>query len=413
MITSRSLATLGWPIFLGTLAGCMGSLPVDQSICDRPGVVPVSLNELWLRDQPLNKAEFAVHVSATGPVFDDPREVFKLVMRASPPRPVIYPTERYYYYKFPDGPRLVSGNIRFADAERGTVSVGYFDTHNPSDMRVGHFDSSQPGVSIRHDAFSQTVTVTVDDIRRIYVLDQSAFQPPRYPLYEGEQFVSGVRDESGYFFHLIYHRPSRSFYYVLQPDQPLPEPMQRGASTKIRTWFGAESRFCFIEHPPSGRKILVGVHRREIMENSWYDGPFDQVPPRLPIRGILIEAYPYVVDAGGIDEHGNFLEMEGQRVAISPYRNYVSGPQLESELEEIVTDEPSPEAWIRATYEYKKDWRAPGVGGHTVDVSRSWPANHWGGASRQWGEHSVQSSVSWQPNHEAGASRLKDVYPSG
>lgn len=400
-------------MLLGALAGCVGSQPAANPDLASPAVVPVYLNELWLRNRPMVDAAFTRYASASGPVFDDPRAVFKRVLRASPPRPRVYPTEQYYYYKFADGPRLVSGNIRFVDAELGAVSVGYFDTHNPSDMRVGHFDSSQPGISIKHDEDSRTVTVTVDDIRRVFVLDQSAFQAPRYPLYEGEQFVSGVRDESGYFFHLIYHQPSRSFYYVLQPDQPLPEPMQRGASKKIRTWFGAESRFCFIEHPPSGRKILVGVHRREIMENSWFDGPFDQVPPRLHIRTILLEAYPYIVDAGGIDEHGNFLERDGQRVAISPYQNYVSGPLLESELEEIVTDQPSPEAWIRATYEHKKDWRPPAIGGHTVDVSRSWPANHWGSASRLWEMHDVETSVSWQPNHEVEASRLKEVHPGG
>lgn len=376
----------------------------------RAAEVPVYLNELWIRNRPLVDAAFTQNVYETGLVFDDPRELLKRVMRASPERARVYPTERYYYYRFPDGPRLVSGNIRFVDAERGAISVGYFDAHNPSDMKVAHFDTTQPGISIELSRGRGTVSVSVDDVHRVFVLDPFAFHAPRYPLYEGEEFISGVRDESGCFFHLIYHKPSRSFYYVLQPDQPLPEPLMRGGSEKIVTWFGAESRFCFIEHVPSRRRILVGVHRREIMENSWYDGPFDQVPPHLPIRDTLNEAYPYVEDAGGLDEHGNFLEREGQRVAISPYRNYISGPELEQELEKLIGVQPSPEAWIKATYEYKKDWRPPGsdTQAHTVEVSRSWPANHWGRSSRMWGEHDAALSSTWPPNHEKALSSKDD-----
>jgi len=398
-------------IIAGILAGCAGEHTHTHGHNSRPGAVPVHLNELWLRNRPPSTAASTRKPHESGLVFDAPREVLKRVMRASPQRPRVYPTERYYYYRFPDGPRLLSGNIRLVDAERGAISVGYFDAHNPSDVRVGHFDSSQPGIDIKHDAASNTVAVTADGVRRDFVLDQSAYRTPAYPLYRAERFISGILDESGYYFDLIYHQPSRSFYYVLQPDRPLPEPIARGASRKVITWFGAESRFCFVEHAPSGRKILVGVHRREIMNNTWFDGPFDQVPPDLPVRSVLEEAYPYVADAGGIDAHGNFLQLEGQRVAISPYRNYVSGPQLESRLEEVITAQPSPDAWIGATYEYKKDWRPPASPGHTAELSRSWPANHWGRASYLWGEHELDRSALWHPNHLVDPSRQSDPLP--
>ena len=116
-----------------------------------------------------------------------------------------------------------------------------------------------------------------------------------------------------------------------------------------------------------------------------------------------------VVDAGGIDEHGNFLRMHGQRVAISPYIAYSSGPELETSLESLITDDPSPRAWLAATYEAKRDWRPPEYprqsAAHERDISRTWPPNHWRTSSRQWSDHNAEVSTSWPPSHESGASR--------
>jgi hypothetical protein len=50
--------------------------------------------------------------------------------------------------------------------------------------------------------------------------------------------------------------------------------------------------------------------------------PPSQVPPRLDIKKILEAAYPYVKARGGIGQHGNFAEISGNRVAISPYVQY-------------------------------------------------------------------------------------------
>lgn len=148
------------------------------------------------------------------------------------------------------------------------------------------------------------------------------------------------------------------------------------------------------------------------MENNWYDGPFDQVPPRLHIRDLLEEAYPYVKQAGGIDEHGNFIERHGQRVAISPYIAYRSGPELERQLDTLIDPESiNPASWVRATYEFKKDWQPPvesddELSSHTTQTSAGWPANHWARTSRQWGaSHAISESKSFPANHALSASR--------
>ncbi|MCE7975270.1 MAG: hypothetical protein DYG92_13250 [Leptolyngbya sp. PLA1] len=342
--------------------------------------------------------------------FESPRSVLAYVLAAAPPRAFVYPTERYYYYRFPLGPRVVSGNIRFADAEERRISVGYFDASNGADLRTAEFRHGVDGVQLSFEPSRGEVRLALDGVARTFILDTSAFSPPSFPMLPGEVHVSGIRDESGYFLHLIYWPPERSFYYVLNTDRPRPERWHRGESSSVELWWGEESRFCFLKDRATGRFVLVGVSQREIRENTWFDGPFDQVPPRLPIRAMLEEAYPYVIDAGGLDAHGNFLTQPGQRVAISPYQEYVSGAELESYVASAVRDDPTPRAWIGATYEYKRDWRAPAAyesGGHAVFRSSAWPANHWGAASAAWGEgHTKESSARWPANHDPATSRV-------
>ncbi len=410
------VAAMGVSVFLAAM-GMIGCAPVGAGAA-RYQSLSVVLNEralqpgvVWNGDASLLKVQ--PRDPASEPSFDDPRSVLRFIMAAAPERAVVYPTERYYYYTFPLGPRVVSGNIRFADVEDGEFSVGYFDAYSQREMMVGHFKDSKDGVSMHYNPETGEVSLSLDGLSRIFVLDRSALEPPGFPLLPGEAHVTGVRDESGYFLQLLYYKPGRAFYYVLDDRKPRPERWIRGDSTKVEAWFGERSRFCFVRHAPTGRYILVGVSRREIAQNTWYDGPFDQVPPRLPLRAMLEEAYPYVEDAGGLDEHGNFLELEGQRVAISPYRAYESGAQLEKDLEGMMTDAADPTAWTTATYESKRDWRAPKegeqAGMHLREFSLGWPANHWGASSRGWGKgHEVTLSQRWPVNHDAAVSRLTE-----
>ncbi|MFG0241761.1 MAG: hypothetical protein ACF8R9_03130 [Phycisphaerales bacterium JB054] len=404
------------PVLVGVagLAGCAGRRTEPAAW--------VALNELALREGAAwngdeSRLKARPPESAPVPSFDDPRSVLRFVMSAAPRCAVVYPTERYYYYKFMLGPRVISGNIRFADAEDGEFSVGYFDAYSQRDTVVGCFRDGRDGITMHYDPAAGEVTLRLDGLSRVFVMDRTALALPGPTLLPGESRVSGVRDESGYAFHLLYYTPGRAFYYVLDDSLPPPEPWVRGESRSVETWFGERSRFCFVRHPATQRFILVGVNQREIAQNTWYDGPFDQVPPRLPLRALLEEAYPYVEDAGGLDEHGNFLALEGQRVAISPYRAYESGATLERDLEEMIRDVTDPTAWTSATYEYKRDWRpadstpyAPAPGGvHGQELSRGWPANHWGASSRRWGsDHAIESSQQWPVNHDADISRVPD-----
>lgn len=335
----------------------------------------------------------------------NPRSVLAFVLTHCPMRDVVRPTERYYYFRFRHGTDDISGNIRFVEAENGGFSIGYFNIEDTRNFKYEEFNNGVNGVGVRFDAKSQIVSIDLDDLHREFRLDREALDSVPPELLDGEQFVSGVRDESGYFLHLIYNEPQKCFYFQLNNTKPIPENWSSSDAGSHRVWFGSKSGFCFFHDKILDRYVLVGVSAAEIRRNSWFDGPFDQVPPRLPIYDMLMNAYPYVVHQGGIDAHGNFVKLKGQRVAICPYIEYERSTDLVVTLTTLLKETGSPSDWTRATYEAKHDWQPSasliGTTEHSVAQSGSWPANHFGANSAGWiTDHRAETSLKWPANHD-------------
>jgi hypothetical protein len=369
------------------------------------GGPPVRFHEDWLGARRGEVGVVHRRAASAGiacPDFEDPRSVLRHVLGASPGEPVVHPSERYYYYEFPLGERVVSGNLRFTEAEAGELSVGYFDRLDRSAMRWATFGASD-GVSVEMDSGAGTVAVVLaggdpgGSCSRTFVLDRSAFgNEADAGLLPGERYVSGVLDESGFYFHLIYSEPHRAFYYTLQANrrhadtllaiEPTRETAVADLPQDLSLLVGGESRFVFLRDEGLGRTVLIGVSSDAIAANSYYDGPFDQVPPHLPLRPLLTEAYPYVAYGGGIDEHGCFLDRVGQRVAISAYHDYVDMDEMRAWLGAAI--DPGAEGvsrWIRVVLEEKRLFHLrleglpdrSGDSAHEVRLSASWPAGHW------------------------------------
>ncbi|MBL8875672.1 MAG: hypothetical protein JNM86_07745 [Phycisphaerae bacterium] len=353
--------------------------------------------------------------------FNDPRTVLVSALAAAPARSTVYPSERYFYFETIIESRQVSGNIRFTDIERGQVHIGYFDRFDPEARQGGTF-SAENGVVVASGPLPHTWIVSADGHSREFTLDQQyqTFRD-RLALLPDEEFVTGVYDESGSKFGLIFFRPTASLYFVLVPDKA-GEPLVsvRGDATEFLV--GLHSRFVYFVDQPTGRRILVGVHSSNVRDNNYFDGPFDQVPPDLSLREMLNETYPYTKFRGGIDEHGNFNSFEGQRVAISPYQQYTSTDRLLEQLLKAKGGEGAegPKRWVAMVYENKRHFHEemeeylvnnineyPNAANalpsysHVVGVSRSWPASHFFYSSRQWarGFHDPGVSTGWPPNH--------------
>jgi len=355
--------------------------------------------------------------SAPAASFDEPESVLAHVLANAPADPVVYPTEGYYYYMFHLGPTLVSGNIRFSDIwDEGKIGVGYFDAHDRRRTVAAEF-----GVGDRDDG------VTVDLVgdgrvrvgiaggpSRVFSVVRSR-DLPAYAgeLWESEAFVASVIDESGVPLALMYHEPSASFYYLLHEGLPSTDHVVPLDAKRMRgrLLVAQRSRFVFYEPPARDRRVLVGVRRQSVRANDWFDGPFDQVPPRLDLKERLEASYPYVKLRGGIDAHGRFRRLDAQRVAISPYRIYDDLPALRAELASITRDhESAREATLEMVREWKRDFmpsaanRSPRSDA-SLPYRQGWPANHWGVASGLWPEdHERPDSRTWPANHAVSAS---------
>jgi hypothetical protein len=337
------------------------------------------------------------------PSLDDQRSILLYVLAHAPRQAIVYPTERYFYYTFDLEGRRIGGNLRFTDAESSVLHIGYFDVENPHRCWSASFAATDGVVVSRAD--SGLTTVTAEGITRSFLIDDRNTQPPAIPLIDTERVITAVLDESGMRFVLLYNDVFRCFYFVATPNWPSKDSLRPIANTKDRLFADDTTGFVYLHTPRYDRLTLVGVAAENIARNNYCDGPFDQVPPRLSIRKELEAAYPYVSYRGGIDDHGNFLELKDQRVAISPYQAYGTLDEMAAFYAECrkktLLDV---DLWYRLTYEPKRDFNpAPA---NTFDVAspayyiQGWPANHHATQSATWPQsHQRLDSLQWPPDH--------------
>ena len=366
--------------------------------------------------------------------FDDPASVVQFVLSHLEAEETVFPSEQYFYYRFPLGTRVVSGNIRLVDVQQGILHVGYFDEADRESVRLAEIVDGRDG-TVRVSEDGTTVDVEYHGLQRRFILDRSWSQSAEaVPLLESERLVSGMLDESGIYFWLLFDERLKQFFYVLNEAQPLPDRLAVARPKAPRLEVGVESRFVFYTDVPTNRRILVAVSSDAIARNSYYDGAFDQVPPKLPIKPMLEAAYPYVSMRGGIDMHGNFVDLLHQRVAISPYQSYERLDQIVAFLTDAYAGAaPDARRWGSMTYETKSRFHEQlqaqerrektasieaglgslKIGSHDRAVSRLWPANHWRHVSVKWPNAESGRISSWPANHALEASNAGPVIPQG
>ncbi len=339
----------------------------------------------------------------------DPQETLAYLFQYIPHHAYVYPTETYYYYKFPLGNLTYAGNFRLLDAHEGKLHIGYYNLDQPhGDIYYTLLDADDGIYITPLDNF--TFAVTYNNMERIFHLSPLASQPPQQlRTLPEEEFIAHIIDESGIVLFLLYNTNTSSFYYVLDEEKPAMDNFYKLPSSYF---LGQRTSYIFYKDQEYARKILVGVSQNNIYLNNYYDGPFDQVPPRLYLKEKLEAAYPYTKYAGGIDEHGNFYSFAGSRVAISPYLDYNDTANLFSYLDRCDSSSGKSIYWSCLTYEWKKDFHktleqqsiqqnlTSSSDTHALYFSQGWPANHDGQISLQWPvDHTADVSSSWQPSH--------------
>lgn len=327
----------------------------------------------------------------------EPAPLVTAVLQQAPEPIVVYPSERYYYFTIKASDLYVSGNLRFTDVEEGVLHTGAFRVGETYDFVAETFDHRSGSVHIEPsgtpDPRGPTYTLRFGDVVRTVVLvePQQPAESSEAPFLEW-RFVSPIVDESGVVFDLFFDAERKRFAYLLRESATAPSPESlipiedRGMlPAGMSLWRAPQSAFVFLRGAVPGRALLVGVAHRNVRLNNYFDGPFDQVPPRLPLRDMLYAAYPYTQIGRGLDPHGRFIGQDGVRVAISPYHTYRSPSGLIRHVAERVdATATGPGRFLAVVEEAKNGFhrllRARGGAGgdrHALERSRLWPVGHW------------------------------------
>jgi len=283
-----------------------------------------------------NEAYVEEVTQATTLAVNDPMAVFAFVLNSLPDRVKVYPTENYYYFTFMHGGAPYAGNIRIELGDDDKVAVHFTYYQDWSEWRQ---DSP-----LTHVVLDGSRGVGVEKMERlIYRLsyggksvifalnDLSQVKPPASALAPGEKFIGPIFDESAIRFFLVYNSKLKVFYYIL--DETVKVADEFFASRRAnRILIGKRTGFAFYRDRLLDRKILVGVYEGNYRLNTYFDGPFDQLPDNFiegeTLRQAILEISPGL--KGKIDRFGSSPNGE-VRFLIKPYASY----QRESDLYDV------------------------------------------------------------------------------
>jgi hypothetical protein len=269
------------------------------------------------------------------PAFDikDPMAVLAYVLSSLPARVTVYPTENYYYFKFLHAGVPIAGNFRFdpRDRDKGRVYFGYYE--DQADWKKDGFGQAlelDDSRNVRVERVDNLLyRVTYQSMSVLFTLnDVSQVKPPVGAVGPDERLIGPVFDESGVRFFLVYNAKAKVFHYILNETAPVPDGLEALARSD-RVLVGKRTGFAYYRDHRLDRKILIGVFEQNVRLNSYYDGPFDQLPENFiegeTLRQAIIDSDPTV--KGQIDRLGHFQDDE-ERYAITPYMQYRSENDL-------------------------------------------------------------------------------------
>jgi hypothetical protein len=258
---------------------------------------------------------------------NDPMAVFAFVFDSLHDRVKVYPTENYYYFSFFQGGVKYAGNIRIEPDDSGgqTVHFTYFEEASEwhEDVSLKHIvlDASRDVTVEKLDKFTYRLTYKGKSV--VFVLnDLSGITPPASVIGPNETFIGPIFDESGIRFFLLYNSKLRDFHYILDETQPVADALVPTRRTD-RILIGTRTGFAFYRDHRLDRKILIGVYEGNMRLNTYFDGPFDQLPDAFvkgeTLRNAILQVQPSLkghIDRFGSDPGGEI------RFMIDPYLPY-------------------------------------------------------------------------------------------
>jgi hypothetical protein len=322
-VAPRALLRCIWYFHVGAIA-----LVVATAGAGAQEVEHVYTNQSYVED--------ATHASELS--MDDPMAVFALVINSLPDHVKVYPTENYYYFRFIHAGTPYAGNLRFdpRDRDQGKVQFGYYK--DIADWMGVKQTTALAGLDTVLDASREVQVERMD--RLLYRIsykgksvvfalnDLSKVKPPPSVMGPNEEYIGPVFDESAIRFFLVYNPKLKVFHFILDETGKVADEFFNIAGTD-RIVIGRRTGFAFYRDHRLDRKILIGAFEANSVLNTYFDGPFDQLPENFiegeSLREAIIDSDPSV--KGQIGRLGQYADGSG-RYVIHPYMLY----RKESEL---------------------------------------------------------------------------------
>jgi hypothetical protein len=285
----------------------------------------------------------------------DPIQVFDYVFSHLNDTVQVFPTENYYYFSFFNAGRWIKGNIRLSVKERenGKVWFAYY-------LFSPYLLNEPPELNTHSKLLGQEDSVFVKKISplsysisfknkvvvfKLNQLDQSP--PKKIVLKPWEDYLFKTFDESGTPFLLIFNKRFNKFFWILDIERKIPYQLYplpvKGSDPRLV--YDPLSGFVYFREEPE-RYVLIAVNELNARQNTYFDGPFDQLADNFPnpkLKEYICQAYPQY--CGKIDEYGHFL-IGKIRVAITTYFTYVSLQEVVDRFKSISANGNDPEVVI-------------------------------------------------------------------
>jgi hypothetical protein len=263
----------------------------------------------------------------------DPKAVFAFVFNSLPDHVKVYPTENYFYYTFLCNGVPYDGNIRLdaSNRDQGKVIFAYSEDLEGwrGDTPENHIvlDASDGVQSEKVEPLVYRVTYQGKSV--VFALDDlTDVKPPASALAPDEEYIGPSFDESGIRFFLVFDKKLKVFHFILDETIKVGDQFEPSPRTD-RILIGKRTGFAFYRDLLRDRKILIGAYKPNMLTNTWFDGPFDQLPDNFiqgeALRDALIANSPDL--KGRIDRFGG-LPGGGERMAVDPYLPYRSVSDL-------------------------------------------------------------------------------------
>ena len=278
----------------------------------------------------------------------NPRAVFWHVFSRLPVEARIFPSENYYYWKLSINGRDIQGSIRLSAKERdeGYLGFAYSEARVETSekdvgrLRVHERFGMDQGVTIRKEGAAIYDVGYSDHFVRFHLENLVQVLPDKKIIGSDEVMVGRTLDDSGVGFLLLFQTTEKYFFWVLDGSQPATEHFVTAGDSSM---VGRRTGFVFwIDEKYGGRKILAAVKAGNVETNSYYDGPFDQLPDNhVETKKVNLQKWMEQENAelvGKIDAFGYYLEDDPpRRVALVRYASYRTLNELQALLKKATS----------------------------------------------------------------------------